>query len=491
MADIEARIAELFNPKITTSNQVITQKDVEDMIGVMGRPEQFAGDSGEAETTGSAAPSQARTQRRLFRDPDSRILGGVASGLASYVGTDPVWIRLLFVVMFFLGLGGFFLYIILWIVIPEAKTAAQKLQMKGAAVNFESIGKTFEEAGSRFQEKMSGPEVKSFGARMERFFQSFFHVTGVIVSGVIKALAKIIGVVIIIAGVVLAFLVIGLLDEDLTIYAMSAEEFFSFGARELMLSIFNSEAQYLWARIGAIALLGIPVIGIIYGGLRLVFNIRGHSGIGAGLGILWILSFLLCLYLGIKVGSDFRSESSVTERKNLESTFGEYVLTMSSEDVPGSEIVSNGDGDFLLHIDKSHIYFGKPRLNIERSYTDSLQLRIVKTAMGPSSNKAKETAADIEYSVDQGGELISFKPYMTIDRKHKLRAQEVRITLLLPEGRSVYLDESLRDIIHDIDNVTDTWDDDMLGKKWIMLDKGLTCLDCTDIEGVSSAEVGR
>ena len=126
MADIEARIAELFNPKITTSNQVITQKDVEDMIGVMGRPEQFAGDSGEAETTGSAAPSQARTQRRLFRDPDSRILGGVASGLASYVGTDPVWIRLLFVVMFFLGLGGFFLYIILWIVIPEAKTAAQK-----------------------------------------------------------------------------------------------------------------------------------------------------------------------------------------------------------------------------------------------------------------------------------------------------------------------------------------------------------------------------
>src|ERR1700739_1307377 len=134
MGDIEARIAELLQPKVNSFKQVISITDVEEVIGIMGNPEEFA--TGNAETkkeeplnTGEKGRYQYG-ERRIFRDTDDKVLGGVCSGLAYHFGIDPIWLRLGFGLSIFLGGFGLLLYILMLIIIPKAQTAAEKLEMR-------------------------------------------------------------------------------------------------------------------------------------------------------------------------------------------------------------------------------------------------------------------------------------------------------------------------------------------------------------------------
>ena len=154
MNDIEVRIAELFNEKITDYKKVITSKDVNEIIEVMGRPEQFGETEKESkhEQRERFGPSG---YRRMYRDPDNRILGGVCSGMSAYWRIDPIILRILFVIAF-LGFGtGLIIYIILWVVIPEAKTKAQKLEMMGEKVNVSNIGNAFKEEFNNVKKNMN------------------------------------------------------------------------------------------------------------------------------------------------------------------------------------------------------------------------------------------------------------------------------------------------------------------------------------------------
>lgn len=137
MADIEGRIAELFSPSGIQYVQVITIADVEKVIKIMGEPEDIA-DS--ADTTDGYYYS-TKTGRRIYRDVDRRILGGVCSGMAAYLSLKVIWIRIIFVILGLAFFSGILVYILLWIVIPPARTIAQKLEMKGEPVNISNIGK--------------------------------------------------------------------------------------------------------------------------------------------------------------------------------------------------------------------------------------------------------------------------------------------------------------------------------------------------------------
>ncbi len=154
MNDIEVRIAELFNEKITDYKKVITSKDVNEIIGIMGSPEQF----GEPENESTHKQRERfgpSGYRRMYRDPDNRILGGVCSGMSAYWQIDPLILRILFVIAF-LGFGtGLIIYIILWVVLPEAKTKAQKLEMMGEKVNVSNIGKAFKEEFNNVKNNMN------------------------------------------------------------------------------------------------------------------------------------------------------------------------------------------------------------------------------------------------------------------------------------------------------------------------------------------------
>src|ERR1043165_3180703 len=125
MQDIEARIAEMFQERVKDSKQVITLGDVEEVTRQMGRPEEFgeSGESREPEVEQASNEPSMPVKRRLFRNPDEKMLGGVCSGIANYFDIDIVWVRLAFVLLFFLYSTGFWFYIVLWIIIPEARTA--------------------------------------------------------------------------------------------------------------------------------------------------------------------------------------------------------------------------------------------------------------------------------------------------------------------------------------------------------------------------------
>ncbi len=143
--DIEARIAELLSPGNHSLSHAITLKDVEEIIVIMGEPAEFAGETGETgEPVGSPAPG-GRSRKRIYRDVDNRVLGGVCSGLGAYLSIDVVWIRIIFVILALIAFSGVLVYLLLWIVVPPAVTTAQKLEMKGEPVNIHNIGRAVRE----------------------------------------------------------------------------------------------------------------------------------------------------------------------------------------------------------------------------------------------------------------------------------------------------------------------------------------------------------
>ncbi|MCI0522552.1 MAG: PspC domain-containing protein [Bacteroidales bacterium] len=148
MSDIEGRIAELFRMKLNSYKQVITMKDVEEVMSILGTPEAISGGDPSAE-------EPPRGQRRIYRDPEGRIIGGVCSGLAAYFTWDPLIMRIIFVALVLAGGFGIALYLVLWIVLPEAKTTAQRLEMRGDPVTIENIKDSVKREFETVKKKMN------------------------------------------------------------------------------------------------------------------------------------------------------------------------------------------------------------------------------------------------------------------------------------------------------------------------------------------------
>ena len=153
VADIESRMAELLSENITHPNQPITQSDVEAVINQIGQPEDFYDEEADSNTSnkqenqseskreGFEEAYKYKKNKKFFRNPDDKIFGGVASGLAAYFGVDVVIVRVILLALLFAAGTSFWIYLFLWIFIPEAKTAIEKLQMYGKDITVENIGK--------------------------------------------------------------------------------------------------------------------------------------------------------------------------------------------------------------------------------------------------------------------------------------------------------------------------------------------------------------
>ena len=142
LGDIEARLAELLTDRLR-GREIVNLADVLATIKVMGKPNQFEDEFIESEPRSRGA-WDIKTGKKLFRDGDNKVIGGVCSGVAAYLGIeDPVWVRLAFALMFFAGFGTL-AYIVLWVVVPEAKTAGDRLAMMGEPANVHNISKMIE-----------------------------------------------------------------------------------------------------------------------------------------------------------------------------------------------------------------------------------------------------------------------------------------------------------------------------------------------------------
>jgi phage shock protein PspC (stress-responsive transcriptional regulator) len=135
LSDIESRMSELLRSRLTGYKQVITMDDVRYVISVLGTPEDISDHESKSSRDKFASPGY----HRMYRDPDHRIIGGVCSGMGAYWNTEPWIVRIIFLILAIMGGLGILVYLILYIVIPEAKTTAQKIEMKGEPVNIHNI----------------------------------------------------------------------------------------------------------------------------------------------------------------------------------------------------------------------------------------------------------------------------------------------------------------------------------------------------------------
>lgn len=499
MADIEARIAEILKDKTGPTKQVVLMTDVDAVMALMGKPEEFASDSSSSSSTNyepnfTMGSSTSTKRRRVFRDPDDKVLGGVCSGISAYFNIDPLWLRLILAIAFFAYGFGLLLYILLWIIIPEAKTTAEKLEMRGENVTVDNISKTVKEEMDQLKSRMEkwGNEAKqtSFNqtSRARDFFDRLADFLKSIFGPVFKFLAKAIAVV---AIIISAIIIIGLFGSILglndVMHINNNGDHFSFSLYELMNALGNNSFDTTLLIIGVVLFVSTPLLMLIYWGIKMMFNIKtSKRAVGITANILWISGLILCIYSGIELGKNFSKKHVSKQTIPIANPTSEVLYLKLKKN---SILAENENYDSRVKIDDWNyiknngkiITFGTPLLNIEKSETDSFELLIWKSARGANNKDAFLGSKLISYKVEQSDSLLEFNSYFDIENE-KFRKQDVKLNLKVPVGKVIYLDKSIDNLIYDIHNVTNTWDGDMIGRRWKMTEEGLQCVDCEGID---------
>ena len=291
MDDFEMRIAELLNERIRLGYEVITIEHVEEVIRRMGKPEEIfdvEDDTKEPKQASFSKEAEQSVRKRLMRDPDNRILGGVASGLAAYMGWDPTAIRIVFLIlMFFYGIVTP-IYLVLWILMPKAETATEKLEMRGESVTIESIGKTVTDGFERISDEMSDA---AHSDKPRNFLKKVADVFVAVFGFILKFVMVLVGIILL---PILGFVVFLLAVVTIAMLAGGAEflyGFFPFGmnwlhAVPMPVSIVGC--------IGGLLLVGIPLCALIYALCAHFFKMRPISSQAKWvLIVLWLIALVL------------------------------------------------------------------------------------------------------------------------------------------------------------------------------------------------------
>jgi phage shock protein PspC (stress-responsive transcriptional regulator) len=586
--DIEGRIAELFAETLKKGGTCITDEDVITIINSMGRPEDFEAEeanvksqlSGEGNTSGQqrtytyantsarklyrdenhkllggvcsgianyfaidsiivrilfliffgvtffvylilwiAVPSSSSVvigsqRKRLFREPDSKIIAGVCSGLAQYFAVQ-VWVpRILFLIPFFsfvfrwghwgwwdfphflsfsFSPGSIVVYIILWLVLPEAKSAADKLEMKGEKVDLNNIKETIQgdlvgfkdraqAFGTELKERAQvvGENISTAGRRAgaeaatigKRSGGGIAHVIGVLVKifayfivGCIlfAIVAALFGVGVVLTGLLPAYSYV--LDDGL-------QKFFAWGTL-----IF-----FVW----------VPVIAIVTWIIRRITGKRGSSGIIRLTFLsLWILGLICFVNLLVSIGSDFRYRNYPAEE----------AVALSNPGVPKLEIKAASMGRYynsdwfelepFNFYNEDTVFVRNIRLRITKSPTDSFQVMMVKRANGDSRNQAGKVASRINFNISQIDSSLSLDKGIAITKQDKFRNQQVIVTVAVPVGKRIYINDnigwgnSVRVHMGHSDNDDRDWENNMGSEsfnwrhnvEYVMTEKGLQRAD--------------
>ena len=491
IADIEARLAEMLQERIGDAKQVVTLDDVNHVIQIMGRPEAFLeDDSDTAEWAGQKSVPRSETTRRLFRDPDNRVIGGVCAGVSNYLGLDdPIWLRLALVISFFFFGTGFLLYLILWIIMPEAVTTADKLQMRGENVTVSNIEKKVNEELETVKNKWNDLNGNNRTARkVGNAFHRAITLIGSLITMLLNFLSKIIGFVLLFTGII-GFLAMLTIPLGLpTMISVGNDGVVSSAiVPDIMYNMVGGSGTMSFAMIAGMLVWGIPLLFIAFIGSKLLFRYKGlNKSISLTLMGLWIIGIVMSLTVATTIASDFTSEGSDTETIELPIVANSekaIVLALNHElgdDEPKTE-AEIFDLELMTAGNSTKLY-GKPELDIKMAKTTEPKLIIKRQARAKRKQDAMERASKITYGFVATDTSILFNGYFEIPEDELWRTQDVELELLLPVGYSIYLSDELRKIICDIDNVTNTYDGDMLGRRWMMTSDGLTCVDCEGID---------
>jgi phage shock protein PspC (stress-responsive transcriptional regulator) len=485
--DIENRIAEMFNEMLLRENrQVIVTADVNNIIAQMGTAADFETSAADENAGADFASHQAFTDnRKLFRDPDDHLIGGVCAGIANYFDVETVWIRIAFALAFCFGGTGLMLYIILWIVVPKALSRADRMAMKGEKLDLQGFARNFEEELKNVHStfKAAGREAKPFVYKARDFTGDFFHHFKVFLISAARVLLKMLGVLILLIcfGFFIAALVgfIALMAYSRDIYSIFPFIDVSFANDGFRSIIYFS----------AFILVAIPLVVIVMATLSGIFNSQGiNRSAGYTLLVVWLGSLSILIYSGARVSRQFRVPQSFTQTIKLKPTKNNVyhlklndVMFLTKEDSMRMDINHDFDGHIIINDDDDIRSSMREdvQISIEKSDVNQIILEETFSAQGVDERNALRNARAATYHFVQQDSLLIFDKKLRLANSAKWRKQRIHITLKVPNDAVLFVDESINPYISnnmDIDECRKKNKHPLLtSAPFIMTDSGLNC----------------
>lgn len=472
--DIEARIAELFSEKIQNERQVIGTREVEEVIAVMGQPEDYMLD----EEIFDDEPVYTRSKgKRLYRDTEHSVLGGVSSGLGHYLGIDPLWLRIAWILLTFFSGGGFILiYIALWIFIPEARTTADKLAMRGEPVTISNIEKKIREGFDDVSGKMKDIDYQKYGYKAKNGASSAATAIGDAVMFVLNLFVKLIGILLLLlAGTTLISLFIGLFTIG------------TFGIIEApwtdYVELVGPSADSIWIiSLLAFFAVGIPFFFLFILGLKILVKKLHSIGRTAKLVLLavWILSVLGLVFFGIKQATEraYDGEVVLTETLPIKANDTLYLAMKGNPDFNSTPYRDDDFNFSYTSDDKRVLWSQNVRLVVKPSRDSIGRLEIIKKAEGKNYEEARTRAENVEYSTSFSNGRLELGGQLFTDPSNKYRNQEVEVTLFLPVGSVLYAEDNTYSFHRNSDYYGDILDNGKEEQYLLITRDGAECLDC-------------
>ncbi len=440
--DIEMRIAELVSEKHTNEKQVINLRELDEIIAVMGQPEDYRIDPDGDETQKNNFNTTNRAHKKLYRDKDKGSIAGVCTGLGHYFGIDAVWIKILFLILASTSFG-IIAYIILWIVMPEAVTTSEKLEMTGEPITISNIEKKVREEFENVSDKFKNANYDKMGNQVKTGFGKFTTEIGEVFLSIFKIFAKILGVILIMASLaILVILFIG-------VFTLGSSAFIDLPWQDFI-NAGNFSDYPIWA-FGVLMFLaiGIPFFFLLLLGFKLLSpSIKSIGNIAKyTLLALWLITIGILISIGIKQASEFAVSGRVVKKETIALQANDTLfIKFKHNDYFAKDV--HDYNNFMITEDSlgtNVIYSNQVRLNIVKTDEKLPYLQIEKEAKGKSLSDARKTAEKIKYGYSIVGNKILLDNYLITDFKNKYRDQEVEIFLYLPEGTILKPDNSVQD----------------------------------------------
>ena len=479
--DIENRIAEMFTDALMReSKQVIVAQDVNAVVEQMGSVEDFES----AEEDGIKTAFTYKTeQRRLYRDADDHLVGGVAAGISNYFDIDAIWVRLAFVLLCGGAGAGFLLYIVLWIVVPKAITRADRMAMKGQKLDLQGFKLNFEEELSNVKGNLHSlsHEARPLAYKTRDFAGAIFGHFGSFLGGTGKVLIKIIGIMLLITCFCA---LIGMLIGIVTFAAYGH----TFLGHVFPFNIVDQRANTVFL-IAAFLLAAMPLLAIILTVINFIFkgNTIGRTS-GSALFMVWVAALSVVIYNAVKATSNFRRGATFSQIINIKPVADStYYLKLNdikyftAQDSLHLKIKEKFNGRVILDDDDDD-NMDMPNRNIELviEKADVAYPTLVESfkARGSDFQDALFNAQGITYQFIQQGGVLKFNRRIEKREDRYWRAQELRMILKIPLHYKLVIDDQLDRFLQNT-NVSECNETNKVegasAAKFIMTDNGLQC----------------
>jgi len=417
LIDIESRMSELLQLKAKSANDIITLSDAENIMEIMGNPIDFAdGDENQIKNDQPSGKKKENPlfEKKLYRDMDHSVLGGVCSGLGQYFRIDPVIIRIVYTLSVILSnqishrfsMFLFLTYFVLWIAMPKAKTIVQKISMTGQNPSIEGI----ETGDLKYQEIRGSGLGRTLGKIMKVFCGIILYMIGI--------------------GIALSAFFILFFPSILDL--PSIKEFLESNALYTSDIIISGTISWL-----------APAFMVIYFAIRLMTKITARDFVI--LGITFAIWIMACTYLGVlgsKVAMDYKNQASYND-KFIPAIQPDTLHIRLDDEFKYAETVF--DSNQLYMIDGSpKSWFIIPSIEVRKdSIYKEIEIEVIKRAFAKNRNTAEEKAKNATLEFQGQSNSLTIKPHLY--NRHNLWDREIfSITVYCPENKTVVVDGPLQ-----------------------------------------------